>query len=173
VNAKRLVCGVLLVGLATTTGAQGQSPPRRPGFQDHQVPAGTWLFLELRTPIASDTSQPSDAIRGVLKSPLTSDGVELVPSGAVVLGTVTEAAPALHRRDRARVAFRFHVLEHPTTGSRVSIRSETRVLEVEGGKKIKDAEGAAAFNQIRLKHGDDVSVSLREPFLVRIPEAAK
>jgi hypothetical protein len=173
VNAKLVVCRVLLLGLVATAGVQAQSPERRAGFQDHQVPAGTWLFIELRTPIASDTSQPSDAIRGVLTSALTSDGVELVPSGAVVLGTVTDAAPALHRKDRARVAFRFHVLEHPSTGSRVAIRTETRVLEIEGGKKVKDAEGAAAFNQIRLKHGSDVSLSLREPFLVRIPEPRK
>ena len=104
---------------------------------------------------------------------MTSDGVELVPSGAVVLGTVTEAAPALHKKDRARVAFRFDVLEHPLTDSRVAIRTETRVLEVEAGKKKRAAEGPAAFNQIRLEPGSDVSMSLREPFLVRIPDDSK
>src|SRR4030095_10821683 len=97
----------------------------------------------------------------------------LVPSGAVVLGTVTEAAPALNKKDRARVAFRFNVLEHPLTGSRVPIRTETRALEVEAGKKKPKAEGAAAFNQIRLEPGSDVSISLHEPFLVRIPSESK
>ena len=139
-NAHLSVCGVLLLALTVTAGAtkndtgplasgvdgaarkstspavskrDGQSPGRRGSYQDYQVPAGTWLFIELRTPITSDTSQRSDAIRGVLKSALTADGVELVPSGAVVLGTVTDAAPALNKKDRARVAFRFNVLEHP------------------------------------------------------------
>ena len=150
--------------------------PKRDGtgrlgsYQDYQVPAGTRLSIELRTPIASDTSQRSDAIRGVLKSALTIDGVELVPSGALVFGTVTDAAPALRKMDRARVAFGFNVLEHPDTGSRVAIRTETRALEVEAGKKVRDAEGSAAFNQIRLETGADVSVSLREPFVVRIPD---
>ena len=199
-NANLSGCGVLLLALTVTAGATkrdtaplpfggdgaaGQSTPtaapkrdaklpgRRASYQDYQVPAGTWLFIELRTPITSDTSERSDAIRGVLKSALTSDGVELVPSGAVVLGTVTDAAPALHKKDRARVAFRFNVLEHPLTGSRVPIRTETRALEVEAGKKKPAAEGPAAFNQIRLEPGSDVSMSLREPFLVRIPDESK
>ena len=197
-NANLSGCGVLLVALTVTAGAakrdtarlpfggdgarQSKSTaaqkrdanlPARGSYQDYQVPAGTWLFIELRTPITSDTSQRSDAIRGVLKSAVTSDGVELVPPGAVLLGTVTEATPALHKKDRARVAFRFNVLEHPLTDSRVAIRTETRVLEVEAGKKKRAAEGAAAFNQIRLEPGSDVAMPLHEPFLVRIPDASK
>jgi hypothetical protein len=86
---------------------------------------------------------------------------------------VTDAAPALQKKDRARLAFRFNVIEHPFTGSRVAIRTETRALDVEAGKKNPGAEGAAAFNQIRLEPGSDVSVSLREPFLVRIPNESK
>ena len=150
-----------------------KSPGRRTSYQDYQVPAGTWLPIELRTPIASDTSQRADAIRGVLKSALTIDDVELVPSGAVVFGTVTDVAPALRKTDRARVAVRFNVIEHPGTGSRVGIRTETRAFEVDAGKKNPGADGAAAFNQIRLERGADVSVSLLEPFLVRIPDEDK
>jgi len=198
-NASLSVCGVLLLALTVSAGAtkrdtarlpfggdgaprqsksaaaqkRDASLPERNSYQDYQVPAGTWLLIELRTPITSDTSQRSDAIRGVLKSAVTSDGVELVPSGAVVLGTVTEAAPALDKKGRARVAFRFNVLEHPSTGSRVAISTETRALEVEAGKKKPATEGPAAFNQIRLEPGSDVSMSLREPFLVRIPGESK
>jgi hypothetical protein len=181
-NAKLSGCGVVLLALMVTAGAtnkeQSTAAPkgdvnRRGSYRDYQVPAGTWLFIELRTPIASDTSQRTDEIRGVLKSALTHDGVELVPSGAVVLGTVTQAAPALNRGDRARVAFRFNVLEHPLTGSRVPIRTDGRVLEIEGGKKKPSAKGPAAFNQIRLEPGADVSMPLHEPFVVRIPDESK
>jgi len=197
VNANLSGCGVLLLALTVTAGAtktdtsrlpfvddgaarqsqstaapkrEAKSRGRRASYQDYQVPAGSLLSIELRTPIASDTSQRSDAIRGVLTSALTIDGIELVPSGALVFGTVTDAAPALRKADRARVAFRFNLLEHPVTGSRVAIRTETRALEVDAGKKIRGADGPAAFNQIRLESGADVSVSLREPFLVRIPD---
>jgi hypothetical protein len=122
--------------------------------------------------MASDSSQPPDPIRGVLSSPLTFDGVELVPAGATILGTITEAVPALRRTDRARLAFRFNVLEHPQTGSRVPLKTEIRVFEVEAlkkGEKKKAAEGAAAYNQVRLDPGASVYASLREPFIVRIP----
>jgi hypothetical protein len=141
-----------------------------PSGADYQVPAGTLLSIELKTPMASDTSQPLDPIRGVLKSAISIDGVELVPAGAVLLGTVTDAAAAASKADRARLAFRFNVLEHPETGSRVPIRTEVRVVSVDAGKKKKGADGTAAFNQVRFDAGADVSASLREPFLVRIPK---
>lgn len=186
-KAKLSGCGVLLLALTVGGGAgaarqststaapkgETKSSPRRAPYQDYQVPAGTWLFIELRTPIASNTSQRWDAIRGVLKSAVTIDGVELVPSGAVALGTVTDVAPALQKTDRAHVAFRFNVLEHPITGSRVPIRTEIRALEVEGGKKNTAAKGSAAFNQVRLESGAEVSVTLLEPFVVRIPDESK
>ena len=95
-NAHLSVCGVLLLALTVTAGATNsdtaplpsgvddaarqststaaskrEANGSRASYQDYQVPAGTWLFIELRTPITSDTSQRSDAIRGVLKSALT------------------------------------------------------------------------------------------------------
>jgi hypothetical protein len=139
--------------------------------KDYQVPAGTFLAIELRTPLASDSNERQDPIRGVLKTVIAIDGVELVPAGAVLLGTVTEAAAAETKTDRARLAVRFHVLEHPETGSRVPIRTEVRTFAVDAGKKKKGATGTAAFNQVRLGAGADVSSSLREPFIVRIPVA--
>ena len=132
---------------------------------DYQVPAGTRLSIELRTPLASDTSEPQEPIRGVLKSAISVDGVELVPAGAVLLGTVVDAAAAESKADRARLSLRFHVLEHPETGSRVPITTEVRTYAVDAGKKKKGAEGTAAFNQVRLEAGTDVSSSLRAPFL--------
>ncbi|HEY7501763.1 MAG TPA: hypothetical protein VH740_24805 [Vicinamibacterales bacterium] len=144
--------------------------PSTTPMADYQVPAGTLLSIELRTPLASDASQPQEPIRGVLKSAISMDGVELVPAGSVLLGTVTDAAAALSKSDRARLALRFNVLEHAETGSRVPIRTEVRTFAVDAGKKKKGAEGAAAFNQVRLDAGADVSASLREPFLVRIPK---
>lgn len=154
----------LLVALTASTAAHALST------SDHQVPAGTMLFIELRTPLASDSSQPQDQVRGVLKSAITIDGLELVPAGSVVLGMVTDAEAAVRKTDRAKLALRFNVLEHPQTGSRVPIRTDIRPFAVDAGKKKKGAEGPVAFNQVRLDAGADVSVSLREPFLVRIPD---
>jgi hypothetical protein len=159
------MCGILCTILLSTP-AIGV----RQSHTDYQVPAGTLLQIELRTPLASDTSQPEEPIRGVLKSAISMDGVELVPAGAVVFGSVTDAEAAASKGDRAKLAFRFHVLEHPETGSRVPIRTEIRSYAVDAGKKKKGAEGTAAFNQVRLDAGSDVSLSLRAPFVVRIPK---
>jgi hypothetical protein len=63
-----------------------------------------------------------------------------------MLGTVVDATPALRKNDRARLALRFSVLEHPQTGSRVPIRTEVLTFAVDAGKKKKGAEGTAAFN---------------------------
>jgi hypothetical protein len=167
VKADRRVFGVLSILLLWHATAV---PSTTVVGTDYQVPAGTLLSIALKTPLASDTTQPQEPIRGVLKSSISMDGVELVPAGAVVLGTVTDAAPAASRGDRARLAFRFNVLEHPETGSRVPIGTEIRTFAVDAGKKKKGAEGTAAFNQVRLEAGADVSSSLREPFVVRIPK---
>jgi hypothetical protein len=165
-NRNACLLGALGLAIALGTGHPLAAIPT-----DYQVPAGTMLFIELRTPLASDSSQPQDPIRGVLKSAISIDGTELVPAGATVLGAVTDAEAAARKTDRARLALRFNVLEHPQTGSRVPIRTEIRTFAVEAGKKKKNAEGTAAFNQVRLEPGADVSASLREPFLVRIPTA--
>jgi len=164
-NGKLRTCGVLCILLMSAAIGVTQS------HTDYQVPAGMLLRIELRTPLASDTSQPQEQIRGVLKSAISVDGVELVPAGAVVLGTVTDADPAASKGDQSKLAFRFHVLEHPQTGSRVPIKTEIRTFAVDAGKKKKGAEGTAAFNQVRLEAGSDVSSPLRAPFVVRIPNA--
>jgi hypothetical protein len=170
-----LIAAWMLACAVPCAGQQGESKAatRLTSGRDYQVPAGTLLSIELRTAIASDSSQPPDPIRGVLSAPLTFDGVELVPAGATVIGTITDAAPALRKTDRARLAFRFNVLEHPETGSRVPLKTEIRVFEVEAlkkGEKKKAGEGAAAFNQVRFDPGASVYASLREPFVVRIPD---
>lgn len=109
-----------------------------PVFTDHQVPAGIALPIELRTSLASDTNQVEDEVRGRLTRAITVNGVDVVPAGATVLGTVTEVERSARVKGRARLAFRFSVLEHPETGSRVSIRTSPVVREAEGTKK-KDA----------------------------------
>ncbi|HXW05384.1 MAG TPA: hypothetical protein VD833_09135 [Vicinamibacterales bacterium] len=128
------------------TDEHGMVASRRASFEEHQVPAGLWLSVELRTSIGSDTSAVEDEIRGRLTRPLVVNDVEVVPEGATVLGTVTDVERSGRVKGLARVAFRFNVLEHPETGSRVSIRTAPIVREAEPTKK-KDAAtigGAAA-----------------------------
>jgi hypothetical protein len=122
------------------------------------------MEIELRTSLACSTSEVQDEIRGRLTLPLSVDGVEVVPAGATVRGVVTEVERSGRVKGLARLAFRFSVLEHPTTGSRVGIRTATIIREAKAAKK-KDA----ATIDVQIPSGSVVAARLEEPFLVRIP----
>ena len=146
-------------------GADRQAPkgraPRR--FSEYQVPAGTTLPIVLRTPLSSNGNRAADTIEGRLLRPLaTRDGIELVPAGAAVLGTISEAEPA-GAKQRGRLAFSFHVVEHPETGSRAMIKATTLTYQSEIPVK------GNVFSEVRLERGADASVLLLAPLLVRIP----
>jgi hypothetical protein len=136
-------------------------------YRTFQVPAGTRLPIELRTALASDRSQPQDYVRGRLREAIVQDGVELVPTSAPVLGTIISATPVSKPKDRGHLSFRFHVIEHPETGSRVSIRTESIELDGTVADPKHPKKGEA---EVRLAPGDDVSASTLEPFLVFIPK---
>ena len=139
-----------------------------PAFRDYRVPAGTLLAIELRSTLTSMASRPQDPVRGRLRRALIVNGVELVPEGATVLGTVTDVTQAVREPERSRIAVRFNILEHPGTGSRVSLKTvELAFLSPAAvGRRLKPD---APDTQVRLAPGVDVSASLLEPFTVRIP----
>ena len=85
-----------------------------------------------------------------------------MPFGAVVLGTVSEVEAA-GPKQRGRLAFTFHVVEHPETGSRATIKASVLTFESEVPAK------GNLFAEVRLEKGDDTSVLLLAPLLVRIP----
>jgi hypothetical protein len=147
-------------------GGKSRKPSGRgPRFNDYQVAAGTAVSIELRTRLSSNGSQRADAIEGRLLRPLVAgNGVELVPAGATVLGTVSEAEPAGVKRP-GRVAFTFQIIEHPETGSRATIKTATLAFESQPPAKGK------LFDDVRIEKGADASVLLLAPLLVSIPVA--
>ena len=131
-------------------------------YQEYRVAAGTYLAVELRTPLSSNSNEKGDPVDGRLLLPLTVDGVELVPAGATVLGTVSEVEPA-GKKQRGRLAFAFHIIEHPETGSRATIRGTVLTFASETPRK------GNVFAELRLEKGLDASISLLAPLTVRIP----
>ncbi len=81
--------------------------PPVPEYREITVPAGTRLSIELRSALASDTSQVEDPVRGVLRQAVSVDGAEALPAGTAVGGSVTEALRAAKVKGRARLALRF------------------------------------------------------------------
>ena len=143
--------------------ASKKAAPARKRFSEYQVPAGTTLPIELRSRLSSSSSQQSDIVEGRLLRPLASvEGVELVPAGATVLGTVREVEPAGVKKP-GHLAFTFHVVEHPETGSRATIKAA--LLTFASQPPVK----GQLFADVILEKGVDASVLLLAPLVVRIP----
>jgi hypothetical protein len=148
---------------AQNAGAQ----PKRPAgstYERYQIAAGTLVAIELRTSLSSATARVGDPVDGRLLRALVAEDedVELVPAGATVLGTVREVEPA-GKKTPGRLAFAFHVIEHPETGSRASVRTTLLSFESERARKAK------TFADLRLSPGTNASVTLLAPLSVKIP----
>ena len=122
------------------------SPPV-PEYREVEIPAGTALSIELASAVGSATSQVEDQVRGTLRRGISIDGVEAVPAGASVVGTVTQAEFSARVKGRARVAFRFSRLDVPGDAEPLSIRTAPIAREAQATKKEDAAKiggGAAA-----------------------------
>jgi hypothetical protein len=116
-----------------------------PTYRDVTLPAGTTLPLELKTAVASDTSQVEDTVRATLRRAISIDGNQVLPAGTEVVGAVTNAERSGRVKGRATVAFRFTSLEH--AGDRYDIRTEAisrRAEATKGEDATKIAVGAGA-----------------------------
>jgi hypothetical protein len=76
-------------------------------FREYVVPDGTALALNLETTVSSETSRVSDPVEATLTSPVRVSGVEVLPAGSVVRGTVTVATRAGNVKGRAQLAMHF------------------------------------------------------------------
>ncbi len=111
---------------------------KKPEYREVTVPTGTMLSVTLGTSVASDTSKVEDSVRATLKTPISVEGVQAIPSGTVVLGNVTSAVRSAKVKGRASVGVRFHTLDLPGEGGRHDISTATITREAQPTKK-KDA----------------------------------
>jgi hypothetical protein len=70
----------------------------------------------------------------VLRRPLVVDGVEVVPAGATIVGSVTDAQRSARVKGRARLALRFHSLTVDGEEA-LDVASATIAREAAGTKK--------------------------------------
>jgi hypothetical protein len=109
----------------------------RPAWREITIPAGTTLPLTLRTSVASDTSNVEDPVRATLRRPISVDGVEVLPTGTVLTGHVTDAARSAKVKGRARIGFRFTRLDPPGDTGTVNVRTSS-VSRVAPATKKRD-----------------------------------
>ena len=122
-------------------------PVKLPEFRDVTIPAGTTLSAALATSLASDTSKVEDTVRATLKSPVSIEGFELLPSGATIVGHVTKAEPAGKVKGRALLAFRFNSVDLPAGPENMSTETISREAASTKGKdaaKVGVGAGAGA-----------------------------
>jgi hypothetical protein len=117
-GAERPAAGALATSAAH--GSAATAPDPEPVFRSVTIPAGTTLPVELRTAVASDTSQVEDPVRGTLRRAVVINGVTALPAGTEVRGHVTGAERSARVKGRASVAFRFNQITVPGEG-RVAI----------------------------------------------------
>src|SRR5262245_60346940 len=143
----------------------------KPEYQDFKVPAGTLLSIQLGTDASSEASRLDDPIVGRLSAPLTSDGTELVPSGTPVFGSVKNVSAASKDDGPGRLELMFNLIEHPATRRRGGIRTAPVRFAGDGVKTRRHGFSVARPTDVRLEHGTELSATLLEPFIVRLPIA--
>ena len=89
------------------------NPPELPPiakFREYVVPDGTGLKVTLETTASSETSQVGDRIEGKLTQAEYVDGVEVLPAGSTVVGTVSSVASAGKVKGRAALGLHFNTV---------------------------------------------------------------
>lgn len=116
-----------------------------PVYKEVTIPAGTTLRLDLKSSVASDSSQVEDTVRAALREGVVVNGKTVLPVGTELAGTVTDVARSGRVKGRARVAYRFSSLRHDS--ERYDITTATIAHEAAATKKkdaTKIAVGAGA-----------------------------
>lgn len=126
---------------------EGDEPARErePVVRTITVPDNTVMDVTLDTALASDTSRVEERVSATIASPVVVDGATVIPSGATLIGYVTNAKESGKVKGRAELGLRFNRLR---TGS-VTYDIDTKPLYyiAESTKKedaIKIGAGAAA-----------------------------
>jgi hypothetical protein len=132
---------------ATPPAVSAPAAPPAPVYREFTVPSGTAVAIELRTAVASDTSTVEQTVRGTLRRAVVVDGVDVLPAGAPVSGSVTAVERAGRVKGRARLALRFTSVtidDEAVRMSTASIAREAAATKGEDAAKIGIGAGAGA-----------------------------
>jgi hypothetical protein len=122
-------------------------PPPAPTHREVILPEGTTLRLELRSAVASDSSNVEDAVTAVLRQAVVVDGQTVLPAGTAFAGTVTDVERSGRVKGVARVAYRFNAFTYDDERYGVStapLVHEAETTKKEDAKKIAIGAGIGA-----------------------------
>jgi hypothetical protein len=136
---------------------QALAPAPKPEPVVKTVATGTDLDVELLDGASSKTSQVGNAIRARVTKAVVIDGLTVIPEGALINGTVTEAIPLKKIGGAATLGLRFDTLEL-VGGARMPISAGLHEQgKSESGKDAGTIAGATAGGALlgRLLSKDD------------------
>ncbi len=119
-----------------------------PHTQDVTVPPGTIIPATLDIALGSETNHAEDPVTATVRTSVTADGFEAIPSGATLRGHVTMAQPAGNVKGRAALAFSFDELTIDHT--KYDVSTDSLSYRADATKK-QDAEkigGGAAIGSV-------------------------
>ena len=113
------------------------TPPPAPQFREVTIPAGTAINVRLSTSLASDKNKVEDEVRGTLSAPVVVNGLTAVPSGAEIIGTVSEAKRSGRVKGLASITFRFDRLRARNESHAIRTTPVTRKAEADRSDDVK------------------------------------
>ena len=126
-----------------TFGAETHSPQQLQKMGG-PIPPGSLVHIRLVTPLSSATDHRDTPVRAVLSQPLfSSDNSLILPEGARLNGTVTDAVPARRFGRNGQLRFTFRQLE-VTSGAPRKVEASLQGIDADSGGHLQlDAEGGA------------------------------
>jgi hypothetical protein len=97
------------------------------------IPAGTELYVRLKTPVSSNESKVETAVEAVTITPVLDQGKIVIPSGIAIKGRIAETKPAVKTDERAALSLVFTEIG--------AVRAKTAVIDVDNARESVDTAG--------------------------------
>ena len=115
-----------------TTSAAAETP------SSYTVPAGTEIFLRLKTPVSTTSSHLNETVEAEVERDVEINGGVVIPFGAIVSGRIAMLIPSSSPTDRAKVLLKFDQLKLP---GQAAIPLTCHVSEVDNARETVLANG--------------------------------
>jgi len=109
--------------------AAAPAPPA-PVVHNITLASGTNISIRITESLSSETTQPGTPFSGVVTRPIIREGYVVIPAGAAIQGTVTDAKDAGHFKGNSLLVLRLDSIRRH--GERIPVEAEPYVVEGKG-----------------------------------------
>ena len=123
-------------GGATAPATASTAAEKTPSYT---VPAGTEIFLRLKTPVSTTSSHLNETVEAEVERDVEINGGVAIPFGAIVSGRIAMLIPSSSPTDRAKVLLKFDQLKLP---GQAAIPLACHVGDIDNARETVLANGA-------------------------------